>query len=255
MELCPTVRRPLQGLRIGLTGTDAITDKLSPALSELGAEAYTAQRARVERLSPDFDLRELSDREPKWLVFTSSNGVRSFSALLRGQRMDLRSLASCRFAVIGAATGEVLAGYGVYADLCPDVFTGAELGRALAEAVREDERVYLFRAEGASSELRDILAGKCRLFEYPLYALRRDGTAFDYAAQMLPETDYLVFASAGGVKMFRDSFGGIPPKACCVCIGDVTARALRPHCTNTILIAPTSSADGIVQAICQARRK
>lgn len=69
------------------------------------------------------------------------------------------------------------------------------------------------------------------------------------ARQQLDAADYLTFSSASGVNLFFDTRGGIPERTVCVCIGEVTARALRRRSSKPFLTAPEISVDGIVRAI------
>ena len=68
-----------------------------------------------------------------------------------------------------------------------------------------------------------------------------------------PDPDYLVFASAGGVKAWWASAGEPAAAVRCVCIGEITARALRRLSDRPILMAEEISAQGILAAIAADR--
>ena len=76
-------------------------------------------------------------------------------------------------------------------------------------------------------------------------------------ASRLPKLDYLTFSSAGGVKSYFEQYDAVPEGACCVCIGNVTARALVQHTDAYFLtaseISGEISAAGIVEAILRDR--
>ena len=66
---------------------------------------------------------------------------------------------------------------------------------------------------------------------------------------MLETLDYLTFSSASGVELFHAAHGEVPERVVCVCIGEVTARALARRCDRPFLTSDTISAEGIVNAI------
>lgn len=243
LDFSSTVPYPLEGVKIGLTGTPAILDKLIPSLRDYGAQTICLQQHRlIER--PE----AMADWQPTgggWLVFTSSNGVRTFFRQLSRRGLDRRCLAGFQFAVIGRATGSCLWEFGYRADLCPDTYTSAALGKALLDTARPEEPLTLFRSQQAASELYDALSQAGRMVT--------DFRIYDVLPQRADKTqtpvDYLVFASAGGVRAYWDTFGEPQSWVRCVCIGEVTAKALQDRSQRSFLPAAEISAEGIVQAI------
>ena len=166
--------RPLEGVRVGLTGTRAVTDKLSATLQELGAQVFLAARSVVRELPFSYDLNALEDGKPRWLVLTSANGVRLFFQAARRQKLDLRRLSSCRFAAIGPASAAVLSKYGIQADLCPKISTTQALGEALIQTVPPGTEILLFRSRLGSKPLARQLATQHPVQDIPLYDLEPD---------------------------------------------------------------------------------
>lgn len=253
MELFSPQARPLAGVTVALTGTAAVTDKLAQGLRGQGARVFLAQQSRLRRLPLNMELETLCDGAPHWIVLTSGNGVELFFEFLRAQRIDLRRLVRCRFAVIGAATGEKLSGYGIQADLCPEVFTSRALGQTLLKAARPGEDIYLFRSARGSRELFQILSGQYLVWDVPLYDLECDMQTAHRAQAQLETADYLAFSSASGVELYFQSHGQVPERTTCVCIGEVTAAALRRRYDKPFLTAKAISAQGIVEAILDHR--
>ena len=182
-------------------------------------------------------------------MFTSSNGVRTFFRQLNRIGLDRRCLAAVRFAVIGGATGKTLWEYGYWADLCPQVYTSAALGQALLQTAAPKEPLYLFRSAQATGELPDALRSAGMTVE--------DRRIYDVIAQPGEDrspVDYLVFASAGGVRAYWEACGEPDAAIRCVCIGDVTAKALKAQSSRSFLTAPEISAEGIIQAILADRQ-
>ena len=233
---------PLSGKRIGVTGTAAVADKLISALRTLGAETVVAERSEITELETDFDYTTLADGQRKLLVFTSANGVRLFFAKLREARVDLRALACCRFAVIGAATGKVLADYGIYADLCPEEYNSEALCDGIL-AHYDGSAVYIFRSAQGSAVLNERLSGRCEVHDIHTYTVTPAETG------AVDSLDYLCFLSAGGLRLYMDKYGAIPKNCVPVCIGAVTRNELSQHYSGKLLTAPEATVDGIVSAI------
>ena len=253
LELPVPAAPPLRGVTVGLSGSGPMIKKLRDALEPLGARTFTAQRSILRELPLSIELGSLCGGAPRWLVFTSANGVREFFRRLRAERVDLRRLGQCRFAVIGAATGEALAGQGFQADLVPERYTTAALAQALLEAAAPREEIVLLRSRQGSAELFQTLSAARTVRDIHLYdAEPAPPAAGD--AELLAQADYLAFTSAGGVKLFLERHGGLPGRAECVCIGEVTAAALARSCGVTPVVAGDTSAAGIAAAILARRR-
>ena len=251
LELCAPAAPvlPLAGVRVGLVGTPAFTERLARRLEALGAAAVPCMTARVRPLPPQPGWERLADGRSCWVVLTSRNGVGCFFDALAAARIDVRRLHACRFAAIGPATAEALAQRGITADLCPEQATGAELARALCAAAGPGEEILLFRAAESSPEMRGILTAQgFSVREYTLYKT-------EYAAASPnAEADYLAFASAGGVRAWSSACGAAPKGAVCVCIGPVTARALAQQTGAPFLTAEDISAEGVAECILRAHR-
>lgn len=249
LELTAAMPRPLTGVTVGLTGTAAVTDKLRPALETLGAQVFLAERSRVERLPLSIDLETLCGGTRHWLVFTSANGVRLFFDALTEHGIDLRRLHACRFAVIGAGTAAALQSRGIRADLCPKKFTTAALAQALLDTVPAGEQVWLLRSAHGSPALAEALAEQHPVRDVPLYRLSADPQTAAQAERRLEEMDVLVFSSASGVELYFAAHREVPERTACVCIGEVTAAALRRRYAKPILTAGDTSVRGIVDTI------
>lgn len=249
LELTAAIKHPLTGVTVGLTGTAAVADPLRSMLETLGAKTFPAERSLVERLPVSMDLNALCDGEPHWLVFTSANGVRLFFEALSEQRIDLRRLHTCRFAVIGAGTAAALRCHGIQADLCPETFTTAALAQALSDSVSPQDRVWLFRSAHGDPILPQTLASVCQVEVIPLYCLFADSQVSARAKSRLDQMDFLTFSSAGGVELYFSAHEAVPEKTTCVCIGEITAAALRRRYFKPFLTAREISVQGLVDII------
>jgi len=249
LDLSPTLSRPLEGLRVGITGTPAVTETLFASLRALGAQV-TLPVCSVPVMRPDLPAPEkFLPTVPCWVVFTSANGVELFFRHLAQHKTDLRRLSNCKFAVIGPSTGAALASHGLYADLCPEESTSLALGLALRGVVRPEEPVLLFRSADGAPVLRECLKDQgLSITDLAAYDLHWTGI------DALPPLDYLTFASASGVKAFFQRYDDLPAQTTCVCIGEVTARAFRQQTDRPCLVAQKPSVQGIVHAILNHHR-
>lgn len=228
---------PLSGVRVALTGTDAVQSKLRALFSAAGARVFSTARSRVAPLA----ARVSEGLDGKgWVVLTSANGVEEFFRRLAAEGFDLRRLGLRRFAVIGRATGDALRSHGIIPDLCPERQTSAGLAEALLEAAEPGADVRLYRSALATCELPEALAGRFSVTDTPIYTVET-GLVSD------TEADYLVFSSAGCVREFFAA-GGKIGGAKCISIGPVTSTALREF-SVAILEATDISAEGILNAV------
>lgn len=248
LDLSSGTQAPLAGVRVGVTGSPAIIEKLKSGLSALGAEVRTAGPYEIEELPSPISWSELEG--PVWCVFTSGNGVELFFQRMRREGIDIRRLSGCRFAAIGPATSGALAEHGIRADLCPALSTSEELAEALLRETERKEPIFLFRSAQGSPVLPRRLAGSRRLRDIPLYEMRMP-TRLTAISEPL---DYLTFASANGVRFFFQRHGTIPPGTIPVCIGPVTARALWECTTAPFLTASEISTEGLIQEIRKAEK-
>ena len=133
-------KKPLFGLRIGVTRPASRAAKLSALLAAEGAEVVEIPSV-VTRAIEDTEALEAalsSLRGGEWFVFTSPAGVEVFFDKLIGYGKDARALAKSRFAAIGKTTAGALAARGIIADLVPETYSGKALGLLLAETIKSE---------------------------------------------------------------------------------------------------------------------
>ena len=231
--------KPLAGVRVGITGTEAVAEKQKALLEALGAETEWVSRCGIEP-------RPMG-REPEqqgWLVFTSANGVGVFFGSRNPEDWKNR-----KFAVIGPATAAALEALGIRAAVCPGEYTGEALAQAIAHAAEPGEPVTLLRSSQGGSALPELLeAAGHPVTDIPLYD--------PVPAGELGATDgldYLTFASAGGVQQFFRRGGVISPGVKCVCIGKNTEEALRRHFAGPSRIAKEATVESMVETIAGER--
>ena len=124
-------------------------------------------------------------------------------------------------------------------------------------------RILIARAKGGSPELTKVLAKAGIPFDdVALYdvsgksaGMGRTGAEHTSAERL----DYLTFASASGVEAYFEQMGeealGSMEGLKTVCIGDVTARALKERGRETDLLAKEFTVRGMVEAILDDRER
>jgi uroporphyrinogen III methyltransferase/synthase len=235
-------KKPLFGLRVGVTRPAGRAVKLSAMLGDLGAEVIEIPAVETRAIddTPALEkaLSSLSGNE--WLAFTSPAGVEVFFDKLAGYGIDIRSLYGVRFAAIGKTTAACIARRGITGCLVPETYSGKALGLLLAETIGKTPAprplVILPRSKIAGADITDALSAAAIPFlDIPVYDAapppRRDDPRF---IELVTEgLDWLTFTSASTVSGFV-RFAGTERTALlqkeslrALCIGEQTADAAR----------------------------
>lgn len=248
-DFTQTISLPLQNTSVTVTGTKKFAAKLSSQLEKLGADVKKLDYLNVIEYHDNFEfdnaLLNLSDYN--WIVLTSINGAEIFMNRLYKLKIDIRKLSKIKFAVIGSGTAEALEKKGIFADLIPDVYTSKALGEQLAEKIRDKDKVLILRAKQGSAELSEILDKNNVSYD--------DIKTYDILGSMKIsnnneiDTDFITFASASGVNAFYENGFKISSKTKIVCIGEITAKALKKHSIDNFKISKISNIDGITDTI------
>lgn len=235
------------GLRVGVTGTRHMTEKLSRLLDGLGAEVVNMNYMRVVK-EENISLADKLDCH--WMAFTSANGVQLFFKQLQKEGIDIRALAGIRIAVIGEGTKTALSGYGVIPDYMPEQYTTNALADGLAGKMKKNQRILLPRARQGVKELPDILGKNGIIVEdMALYDVVYDRDRRDAAFDRMDEVDYLTFSSASGVRGFFDGQEDMAREVIAtkkvICIGETTKKACESYGVKDVAVAEECSAGGL----------
>lgn len=182
-----------------------------------------------------------------WLVVTSANGAKRFTAALGDQELP----PTLRFAAIGPATAAALAEVGAAVSLLPERFVAESLvdafpspsGRAGAG------RVLIVRAEVA----RDVLPVGLRAKAWSVDVV----AAYRARPRVLAETeraaaatcDTVIFTSPSVVEAFCDQPEPLPVPETVAVIGPVTASAARRRNLTVHVEATEYTIEGLVAAL------
>lgn len=241
--------RPLSGIRISVCGTEEFCRKMAVRLQRFGGTVTPLPLLRVVPVDdPVFNraMDHLSDYTG--LVFTGRNAVRRFFEKFTRKNLDIRVLAPLTISVMGKATGEYLERYHIHADLCPDVFTSEGLADLLISHAGKQDKLLIPRAVKGSGILSDKLTeAGVEFTEAGVYDTVADRELCSRLTRESPG-DFLIFASAEGVRQYFRAGGTLPPETLPVCIGPHTADALHQF-TDHYLVSGTASADGLVETL------
>lgn len=224
-------KRPLAGMRIVVTRPRERQGRLSAMLREKGAEVLEIPAIAI-RPAKDTSVLEKALGEIvsyEWLVLTSPCGAKQWLAFLRKHQIDLRSISHLKLACIGPGTAKVMEESGWYKDLMPEIYDGAHLGKALAEAAKPGERILIARASLGSEELLRELSHnpEIEVTDAPLYdTVYETYEHIDFAREFAYEHTYAMFTSASTVRGFAGAAHGVNLNTVkALCIGQQTAEA------------------------------
>ena len=145
--------KPLRNNKFIVTQPVNKSSRLARGIREMGGEAV---------LYPCIETKPLRPIDPPFedydtLVFTSSEGVKSFLNWLLENGKDMRCLSGKKIACIGTATADALKEYGIIADFVPSVYSGRILGQEMISkgVVDKSSKVLLLRADISSKDVTE----------------------------------------------------------------------------------------------------
>ena len=255
--------RPLFGKRILVTRPKQQARDLVARLEAMGAEAIEAPMIRI--VPPDdfgpLDAAAARANEFDWVVFTSANAVDAFTERLLAGPRDLRALNGVKLCVVGPATGDRLARYGLKVDLTPTEYRAESVLRAMSElGDLEGQKVLLPHAdigrEVLAAELRNRGADVTEVVAYRTVVAdsEREGEPDVYRMLLEQHIDVVTFTSASAVRNFVRVLGAEPAadllRATAVAaIGPVTAEAAAQYKIETTIVPQSYTIPALVDAI------
>ena len=250
--------KPLFGRSIVVTRAREQASGLKRLLEEAGARVIqfptieTAPPASFESLDKVIDSIGSYD----WLIFTSVNGVRSFFQRLAGRHLDARSLSRAKIAAVGKVTADLLASYGIIADLVPDRFQSVALLPLLPQDFRGMRAAVVRAAEGREEVIDEIRArgGEVDLaVAYETRAVPHQQAELD-AMLGNGSIDCVTFTSASTVEHFfgmltDEQRATLGTSATLASIGPTTSAALRKLGVEPDLESEEASVPALVETV------
>ncbi|MCI8938886.1 MAG: uroporphyrinogen-III C-methyltransferase [Dorea sp.] len=254
-------KRILSGRQFLVTRPAEHQPKLAARLRSMGAQVIEMPAIQVRPVTDHLEferaLREqIQDEQEKWMVFTSSIGVRIFFEMLGESSLDIRDILRGRvkIAAIGQATRKKLLEYGWQTDLVPEDYCAAALGRTLAGEAKEGSSVRIFRARRGSEELLPpLLERGLSVEDIPLYDT--ENRIYGEEQSKIREgfekgqIDAVTFTSASTVRGFVEAMGDLDyARVSAVCIGRQTAKEAAGYGMK-LRIAEQASIDSMVELL------
>jgi uroporphyrinogen III methyltransferase/synthase len=261
--------RPLFGKRILVTRPRDQAAELVQRLESSGADAIEAPMIRI---APPEDYGPLDEacarvRDFDWIVFASANAVSALVERLLAGPQDLRALQGVKLCVVGSATAERLARYGLKVDLTPGEYRAEAVLRAISESgdVR-GLKILLPRSdigrEIIADELRKQGADVTEVVAYRTLVAEpdRDGEPDIYRMLLERSIDVVTFTSPSAVRSFVRALGAEPAVDLLrtidvACIGPVTAEAASQSRIHTTIMPSSYTVPALVDAIIDHFRK
>jgi uroporphyrinogen III methyltransferase/synthase len=251
--------RPLFGRKVLITRTREQASGLRAQLEEEGAEVLELPTLEiVDGASPQVLRRvidALSDGQYAWVVFTSANAVRRFFREIYELGRDARAFHDSKVAVVGPATAESLAEFGIRADLVPDDYRGGSLADVLVRHGLARRRILVPRAETASPELVATLrTNGAEVEDVPLYSSEVPRNPDEEILAQIRDgaIDVVTFASSSAVrnlfKMLGQDATGLK-NTVIGCIGPSTAETAQLCGLEPTVVAQNHTIPGLVSAI------
>ncbi|MBQ2424922.1 MAG: bifunctional uroporphyrinogen-III C-methylase/synthase, partial [Lachnospiraceae bacterium] len=243
---------PLYGLTVGVTGTDAIYEKLAAKLYAEGASVSRVGKSKILPMNEDALAQAVrSMKSYQWIVFTSRNAIDLFFLTVRNENIDMRAFGHVKFAVVGRGTKEYLEQFGFYADFMPSEYTTDSLANGLTKVVKPEEQVLIPRAKQGSKRLTEILkAADIKYTDLSIYDVKAEQSK----VSDIKGLDFLTFESGSGVRGFFETDADEKAEILNqfvypVCIGHVTADVLKEYGVVRALVAKDYTADGICEIL------
>lgn len=251
---------PLGGWKVVLTRPAGMISRMAGKLRMAGAEVLELPSVETVPREPCPELADALGRigEYQWLVLTSPTGVKVLRKNMERLRMDVRSLAPVRIAVIGKGTERELRKIGIYPDMIPSRFDGDTLGEELAMQIEAGDRVLIPRASAGNQALVRFLekagASVDDVATYDTVPARR-GVVDEKELFSRGEIDCAVFTSASTVRGFVQATEGLDhSRVKAACIGRQTADAAKSFGMETY-VAEEATMDSLLKLICEMKKE
>ncbi len=249
-------RLPLFGVTVAVTRQREKCGSLSDKLKKLGAGVIECPCIRTRSLTDRAAAEKIIGllKKSQYAVFTSPAGVSAVMEGLYEAGADLRVFCGVRIAAVGAATAAELKRYGLVADIVPQTYSGAQLGRLLAAEAAQSDGILLLRAKKSARQLNEVLEA-ARLVYTELAVYETDEICERDISDEINSgsVDYVTFTCASAVRGFMKGHKNTDTdKFTAVCIGSGTAAEAARFGIRCIT-AERADTDSMVNAICRER--
>ncbi len=242
---------PLSGKTILVTRpADGGGDDLAAALRLRGANVIVEPAiafAPPDDPAPlDAAIAELDRYD--WLLFTSARGVRAFFDRASDQPPDLELPG---IVAVGPKTSAAVRARGATPAIVPLEFSGDAAARAIVAAGTPGDRVLFARAQDGNDAGVDLLRAAGRRVDV-VHGYKTVARIDPSIAGAALRADVIAFASGSAAIAVARNVDPAQPEFVAktiACIGETCARAARAHGFRVDVVAQTSTAEGLAEAL------
>lgn len=251
--------RPLFGKRVLVTRAAHQAPELVTRLSALGADVLVQPAIEIGPPEDWAPVDQAIERLAKfdWLVFSSSNGVRSFMDRLL-VNLDLRALGGLRIAAIGPGSADELARYHLRADIVPEEYRAEALAESLKSEAARGAKFLLIRASRGREVLAEQLAGQGGHVEQVVVYTSRDvATAEPEILAQLADgkIDWVTVTSSAIGRSVARMLGEELRRSRLISISPITSAALAELGHEVSAEASPYTMSGLIAALLAAEGK
>lgn len=244
------MKRPLFGEKVIVTRPKDSMGTLADRLKDLGAEVI--EYPCIETVEIESEISDIKAFD--MITFSSKTAVEIFFNKLFESGKDVRALGNIKIGAVGTQTAAALKTYGIIADLIPQIFDGAHLGKLVAASIAKDEKVLVLNALKTNGELEEALqTAEINFKAVPLYdTVYTNPDSEEVKSQIEDkEVNWVMFTSASTVHGFVKSIEGLNINNIkALCIGEQTLKVAKEYgfkCEVSDKATITSMLDKLVE--------
>ncbi len=227
----------LHGKQILVTRAKAQASALSLKIKELGGIPIEMPLITCKEVADKAVINNVLEliHTYDWLVFTSKNGVDFFFQELRNFNESITLPTSCKIAVVGQKTEEVLVSYGLTADLIPEKYVAESLLESLLKVVKKGEQVLIPRGNLARNVIPEGLRNhEIDVTDLDVYETVIEKKSKEQLYQLIKDgkIDVVTFTSSSTVDNFVQLLEGTNWRSY---IGNIIFASIGPITTKTML--------------------
>jgi len=243
----------LSGKVIVSTRPASEDDQIHQRLTEEGAVVVQFPMIEISASSIDIEAdKTLQHLAPfQWVVFTSSNGVNYFFAILKSKGRSIPS--TLKFAVYGNRTGSQLKKMSSSADFIFHGGTSTDFLHAFQKILNKEDKILFIQGNLAPETMNRELSKTAFVQRINVYQTTLPKNIDKEILNRIINGDYdfILFTSPSGFINFKTvTVKKIDlTKLKVICIGQRTARSLIDEGVDPLIIADTPDAEGIIKSI------
>jgi hydroxymethylbilane synthase len=237
---------PLKGKTIAVTQAVTQNSRQIDLIRQLGGTANAFPMISIKPLMNDrlFKQQVADPAKYEFIIFSSMNSVRLFNELCKKAGIPRDCFQSATFCAVGSTTADSLRARGFKVDVVPASFSQEGLVKALP-ADLTGKNILIPRAKRVRGLLKEVL--EKRGAQVTLLVLYETVPAAG-TQEALGPCDFITFTSPSCVNNFFRSHA-LPANTQTVCIGQVTAEALKKLEQPCHIVAEESTIEGMIRAV------